>query len=113
MTSKTTKSSTSAARKTAAPKRPSASTAKSRGTNAKAAPAPPKPAVTKQSQLLALLRSPRGGTIEQMITLTGWQAHTVRGTISGVVRKRLKLNVVTTAAANGGARTYRIVGEQA
>jgi hypothetical protein len=68
------------------------------------APAPPG---TKQSQLIALLRSPTGGTMEQITKLTGWQQHSVRGTISGTLRKRLKL----TVACAGG--TYRIVGKQA
>jgi Protein of unknown function (DUF3489) len=62
---------------------------------------------TKQSQLIAMLRSPAGGTMEQMIKLTGWQPHTLRGTISGALRKRLKLNVACT----GG--TFRIVESQA
>jgi hypothetical protein len=43
-----------------------------------------------------------------MTALTGWQAHTVRGTISGVLRKKLQLNV-TCAAEGDGARVYRIV----
>ena len=43
-----------------------------------------------------------------MIALTGWQAHTVRGTISGVLRKRLGLNV-ECATGDSGARVYRIV----
>ena len=73
------------------------------------------PAVSpnKQARLIALLRSPKGGTIEQMTTLTGWQAHTVRGTISGVLRKRLGLNVACAAAADDGVRVYRIVEARA
>lgn len=51
------------------------------------------PTGSKQSQLIAMLRSPSGGTIEQLAELTGWQPHTVRGTISAALRKRLKLNV--------------------
>ena len=42
-----------------------------------------------------------------MTAATGWQPHTVRGTISGVLRKHLGLNVICTAEA--GHRTYRIV----
>lgn len=64
-------------------------------------------AASKQARLITLLRSPRGGTIEQMTGLTGWQAHTVRGTISGVLRKRLCLNVV--CSGEPGSRVYRIV----
>ena len=62
---------------------------------------------TKQSQLIALLSSSSGTNIEQMTATTGWQSHTVRGTISGVLRKRLGLNVV--CQTEGQQRTYRIV----
>ena len=44
-----------------------------------------------------------------MTQLTGWQAHTVRGSISGVLRKRLGLNVLSAVALEGKARVYRIV----
>jgi hypothetical protein len=74
-------------------------------------PAPAASAGTsKQSRLIALLRAAPGATIEQMMKLTGWQAHTVRGAISGVLRKRLGLNVACAAAAPGEASVYRIVG---
>ena len=62
---------------------------------------------SKQSQLIALLRSPAGGTIAAMTALTGWQPHTVRGTISGVFRKKLKLNVA--CVSEDGGRVYRII----
>jgi hypothetical protein len=54
------------------------------------------------------LRSSEGGTIEQMAALTGWQSHTVRGTISGVLRKRLGLNVTSALPEAGASRVYRI-----
>lgn len=38
---------------------------------------------------------------------TGWQTHTVRGAISGMVRKRLGYEVVTEKGADG-QRAYRI-----
>ena len=63
---------------------------------------------SKQARLIALLGSTTGASIAQMIALTGWQAHTVRGTISGVLRKRLGLNVAC-AAGDAGVRVYRIV----
>lgn len=62
---------------------------------------------SKQSQLIAMLRTPTGGSIEQLTQLTGWQPHTVRGTISGALRKRLKLNVTCIGSV------YRIVAAQA
>lgn len=77
------------------------------------APSEPAPTGSKQSQLIAVLRSPAGSTIEQMTSLTGWQPRTVRGTISGVLRKRLGLQVTTEACSAGGTRVYRIVGAPA
>jgi hypothetical protein len=62
---------------------------------------------SKQSQLIALLRSTPGATLAQMMTLTGWQAHTVRGMLSGSLRKRLGLDV--QSQVEEGVRVYRIV----
>ena len=72
-------------------------------------PVVPVPAANKQARLITLLRSPKGATIEQMTQLTGWQPHTVRGTISGALRKRLGLNVLSAAPLDSKARVYRIV----
>jgi hypothetical protein len=86
----------------AAAKRPAAKRAR------KPAPAAPaQPTGSKRSQLIAMLRAPAGGTIEQLTELTGWQPHTVRGTISGTLRKALKLNVTCVD------HVYRIVEAQA
>lgn len=65
---------------------------------------------SKQASLISLLQAAPGATIEQMTTLTGWQAHTVRGTISGVLRKKLGLNVTCAPSTESGPRLYRIVG---
>ena len=65
---------------------------------------------SKQARLIALLQESTGATIEQMMMLTGWQAHTVRGTISAVLRKKLGLNVTSERPADSGARCYRIAG---
>ncbi len=59
--------------------------------------------------MVSLLRASSGATLEQMMALTGWQAHTVRGAISGVLRKRLGLNVVCDSGSGSGSRCYRIV----
>ena len=97
-----------AARKTVAqsvtPKRPSA-----KPIAPMARPAPTAPSGTsKQARLIALLGCAAGASISQMMDLTGWQAHTVRGTISGVLRKRLGLNVAC-ADGDAGVHIYRIV----
>lgn len=84
--------------------------AKSPARSRKAAVAVPAVATgSKQSQLIALLRSAPGATLPQMTELTGWQPHTVRGTISGVLRKKLGLSVACEAGKSG-VRVYRIVG---
>ena len=74
-------------------------------------PSPTAPIGTsKQARLIALLGTAAGASIAQMIALTGWQAHTMRGTISGVLRTRLGLNVAC-AAGDSGVSIYRIVFE--
>ena len=62
---------------------------------------------TKLAAIIAAMRHPGGATIAQMMASTGWQAHTVRGTISGMVRKRLGYEVITEKGTDG-QRTYRI-----
>ena len=63
---------------------------------------------TKLAVLVMALRRPQGATSLQLMLATGWQQHTVRGAISGMLRKKLGLNVVL--AHNGsGERVYRVV----
>lgn len=63
---------------------------------------------TKLAAIIDAMRHPGGATIAQMMAGTGWQAHTVRGAISGMVRKRLGLNV-TLVRNDSGERVYRVV----
>lgn len=69
-------------------------------------------ASSKQSQLLALLRT-RGATIPQMCALTGWQAHTIRATLSAVFRKRLGLTIESSKVEGTAGRMYRITDQAA
>lgn len=62
---------------------------------------------TKLAAIIDALRHPGGATLAQMMAGTGWQAHSVRGAISGMVRKRLGYEVVTERSADG-QRAYRI-----
>ncbi|HBK43062.1 MULTISPECIES: DUF3489 domain-containing protein [unclassified Polynucleobacter] len=70
------------------------------------APAIPESPKTKQSQLIALLKDPKGSNIQELMQATGWQAHSVRGVISGVIRKRLGLSVISEKM--DGVQHYRI-----
>ena len=63
---------------------------------------------TKLAALVMVLRSPQGATSLQLMLATGWQPHTVRGAISGMLRKQLGLNVVL-AHNDSGERVYRVV----
>ena len=63
---------------------------------------------SKQSRVIAMLRSPRGATIAAMMKATDWQQHSVRGFLAGVVRKRLKLKLSSKKV--DGNRVYQIAG---
>jgi hypothetical protein len=61
----------------------------------------------KIATLVALLRRDEGATVEAMMAATGWQAHSVRGALSGSVKKALGLTVVSEKV--DGVRVYRII----
>ena len=63
---------------------------------------------SKQDSVIAMLKSPAGATIDAMMKATGWQQHSVRGFLAGVVRKRLKLKLGSMKV--DGERIYRITG---
>ncbi len=70
---------------------------------------PPKVATGKIAILLDLLHRPDGATIDAMMAATGWQAHSVRGAMSGSIKKALGITVLSEKS--DGTRTYRIVAE--
>jgi hypothetical protein len=61
---------------------------------------------TKQALMIHMLRSKGGATLPALMKATGWQAHSVRGFFSGVIRKKLKLEL--TSEGDGDKRVYRV-----
>jgi len=64
---------------------------------------------SKQSRVIAMLQSPAGATIAAMMKATGWQQHSVRGFLAGVVHKRLKLKLGSKKV--DGNRVYHITSK--
>ena len=69
-------------------------------------PAPPTPK-GKIAILVGLLQRGEGATVAAMMAATGWQAHSVRGAMSGSVKKALGLAIDSEKV--DGVRIYRIV----
>ncbi len=63
---------------------------------------------TKQALLIDLLTRKKGATIDEAVAATGWQPHSVRGAISGTLKKKLGL-MVTSQKPGDSPRCYRIV----
>jgi hypothetical protein len=63
---------------------------------------------TKLAALVVALRRPQGATNLQLMLATGWQPHSVRGAISGMLRQKLGPNV-GLAHNESGERVYRVV----
>ena len=59
------------------------------------------------TQLIAMLKAPKGASIDEIVTAFGWQPHTVRGAIAGALKRKLGLNVVSEKS-EGRGRIYRI-----
>jgi hypothetical protein len=62
---------------------------------------------SKKAIVLELLRRPEGATLQEIMSVTGWMAHSVRGFISGALGKKMGLTV-ESLKTDGGARAYRI-----
>jgi hypothetical protein len=61
---------------------------------------------TKLSTMIALLQRKEGATIDQLAKATGWLSHSVRGAMSGSLKKKLGLTI--TSSKSGDVRVYRI-----
>ena len=61
---------------------------------------------SKTAKILELLRRPDGVTLKELMKVTGWQAPSVRGFISGTVVKKLGISVESSSRTDG-ERIYR------
>jgi hypothetical protein len=62
---------------------------------------------TKQQALIALLKRTEGASIAEIMAVTAWQAHTVRGAIAGALKKKLGLTV-TSEKEEARGRVYKL-----
>jgi hypothetical protein len=61
---------------------------------------------SKQDGVIAMLRRPEGATVDEVVSATGWQRHTVRGVFSGTLKKKFRLTIASAKEERG--RVYRI-----
>jgi hypothetical protein len=64
---------------------------------------------SKTATVLQLLRRPEGAALAELMSATEWQAHSVRGFLSGTLRKKMGLTIKSSKVA-GGEQTYSIQG---
>jgi hypothetical protein len=62
---------------------------------------------TKHDRVLELLSQRNGASIPEMMEVTGWQQHSVRGFLAGTVKKKLGFTL-TSSKIDGGLRRYKI-----
>ena len=63
---------------------------------------------TKQSVVLTMLRRENGASIAEIIVATEWQPHSVRGFMSGALKKRLGIDVISKKDVESGKRRYYV-----
>jgi hypothetical protein len=72
--------------------------------------APALRAGTKTAKILRLLQRPTGASLAELTKATGWQAHSVRGFLSGAVKGKMRLRLISLKR-DDGARAYRVASK--
>ena len=62
---------------------------------------------TKKAAILRLLHRPKGATLKELVKATTWQAHSMRGFLSGTLGKKERLKVIS-AKREDGERVYSL-----
>jgi hypothetical protein len=62
---------------------------------------------SKTAQVLSMLQRPGGATLKELMKLTSWQAHSIRGFLSGTLGKKMNLTV-TSVKGKDGERSYSL-----
>ena len=62
---------------------------------------------SKSAHVIALLEKSKGASLAELMKATGWQAHSVRGFLSGTLRKKMGLKIESTKRG-GVERVYSI-----
>lgn len=65
---------------------------------------------SKSETILQALKRKRGASLDELCTITGWKTHSIRGHISGTLRKKKKLNI-SSDLTKTGVRRYRLIEE--
>lgn len=61
---------------------------------------------SKQAIVITLLRKPDGSNLAELMQTTGWQAHSIRGFLSGTIKKKLGLNLISQK--QDGVQYYKL-----
>jgi len=62
---------------------------------------------SKTAKVLDLLKRHEGASMKELLKSTGWQPHSLRGFLSGTIRKKMGM-AVTSTKTEDGERTYAI-----
>jgi hypothetical protein len=91
------------------PKSQSKTALQSTGDNGVVGQAPPERPGGKLGVVITLLSRWEGARLDELMVATGWQAHSVRGALSGSIKKKRGVSVISEKV--DGVRVYRIAAE--